>query len=85
MLQYSELSHMPWRMASLGSDVVVRALWYILTRGIGVDKGKSWIFINRDKHKHNLNKELNTRYLRNFRFKNVKKNKMGETCSSYYS
>jgi hypothetical protein len=60
MLLYSELNHMPWRMVSLGSNVVVCELWYVLTHGTGVDKGQSWIFINRDKRKHNLNKELKT-------------------------
>lgn len=44
-----ELIHVPWRMVSLGSGVVVRQLWYTLAHGTGVDKGKSLIFINRDK------------------------------------
>ena len=39
MLLYSELNHMPWRMVSLGSGVVVRELWYISIHGIGVDEG----------------------------------------------
>jgi len=60
MLLYSELNHMPWRMVSLGSGVVVRELWYISIHGIGVDEGWSWFLIHRHKHKHNLNKELNT-------------------------
>jgi len=38
MLLYSELNRVTWRMISLGSGVVVRELWYILTHGIGVDK-----------------------------------------------
>jgi hypothetical protein len=39
MLLYSELNYMPCRMICLGSGVVVRELWYILTDGIGVDEG----------------------------------------------
>jgi hypothetical protein len=34
-----ELIHVPWRMVSLGSGVVVRQLFYILAHGTGVNKG----------------------------------------------